>query len=214
MNKVNGVIQFQIKERMLLPFAVADLRDYVLTVDGWLSAPLFSVADLNVSQDVDFYELSYDKRSINLDEIKLPKGQLVTGIRFCVKNGHLTIEVRGTAFDYVAGTLKNLGESEWISNAKGRNQISSASLSLPDDWDRYSDIKILNVPDAYVKFGPTEYVQDIGQTTIPYIETNSNDGEYFAPLAGVGLYYKSTQFSSGYIATKIIVYDIEPHFLP
>lgn len=212
MNKVNGIIQFQIKERILLPYAVIDTRDNVLTADGWLSAPLFSIKDLNVTKDVDYHELSYDKRSINLDEVKLPKNQLLTGVRFCVKNGHLTIEVRGTTFDYATGTLNGAEESEWISNAKGYNEIT-APKNKPDESDRYSAMKASNVTHAFVKFGPTGYSNDIGQTTIPYIDTSSTE-QYLTPLAGMALYYKSTDYSSGYIATKLIAYDIEPHILP
>lgn len=187
--KVNGVIQFQVKERILLPYAVLDKRDHSLTADGWLSAPLFYVTDLNVMKDVDFHELSYDNRTMVLVDVQLPKGQLLTGVRFCVKNGRLTIEVRGTAFDYVTGNLIDQGESTWISK------------------------DVLNT-DSFVKFGPTAYSQDVGQTTVPYIESSAIEPTYLVPLAGAGLYYKGTKGSISFIAPKLISYDIEPNILP
>lgn len=208
MNKVNGVIQFQVQEGILLPYASLDKRD-----DGWLSAPPFVVTDLNVTKDVDFYELSYDKRSINLDEVKLPNGQLLTGIRFCVKNGRLTIEVRGTAFDYVTGTLKHQEESVWISNAKGFNEISM-DRNKSTKIDTYFTLEASDVTDAFVMFGPTGFSQDVGQTTIPFIETTAFEPKHLVPIAGVGLYHKSFKYTTSYIAPKLIAYDIEPHILP
>lgn len=214
-NKVNGVIQFQVKERILLPYALVDKRDDVFTVDGWLSAPLFNVTDANVAKGIDFHELSYEKRSINLDEIKLPEGELLTGVRFCIKNGRLTIEIRGTAFDYVTAKLKRQEESMWYSNVKGYNEIPLHNLNKPDmsSISSYFKEEVVNVANAYVKFGPTGYVQDIGQTTIPYIDTAGVESAYLVPLTGMGLYYKSTAYSSGYIAPKLILYDFEPHIL-
>lgn len=213
MYKINGVIQFQIKERILLPYTLVDKRDEVLTFDGWVSAAPFSVTDLNVTKDVDLYELSYDKRSINLDVVKLPGNQVLTGVRFCVKNSRLTIEVRGTHFDYLTGKLNPQDDSMWFSNAKGYNEISIDNLGPPEKSSVFKD-EIVKIPNAYIKFGPTAYVRDIAQTTIPFIDTTRVEPRHLSPLSGVGLYYKSSKYSSGYIAPKLIVYNYEPHILP
>lgn len=170
-------------------------------------------SDLNVTKDVDYYQLSYVKRSINLDEVKLSKDQVLTGVRFCVINGRLTIEARGTVFDYLTGKLKGREESVWISNAKGYNEIRLVHLNQPDQFSSYLVEEVVKVADAYIKFGPTGYLQDVGQRTIPLIDTKAVEPRYLVPIAGLGLHYKRIEYYAGYIAPKLIVYDFEPHIL-
>ncbi|XP_037042876.1 uncharacterized protein LOC119079166 [Bradysia coprophila] len=218
MNKINGVIQFEIKESFLRPFADTFKSDDSGIVDGWLSAPAFSVTAPNVTKSVDYYELTYENRSMNLDEVKLPNGLVLTGIRFCVKNDRLTIEVRGTAFDYTTGVLEHLEDSKWYSNVKGSNEFLFDPLHKPRRTHLY---EIVSVTNSYFNFRPSDYAVDIGQTTIPFIEVHSTESRYSGALAGVGLQYKSGKstnnfkgyvLSGHYVTTQLIAYDVVPHF--
>ncbi|KAG4065994.1 hypothetical protein HA402_001241 [Bradysia odoriphaga] len=218
MNKINGVIQFEIKESFLRPFADTLKNDDSGILDGWLSAPAFSVTVPNVTKSVDYYELAYENRSMNLDEVKLPNGHVLTGIRFCVKNERLTIEVRGTAFDYTTGVLKHLEDSKWYSNVKVSNEFLFDPLHKPRRTHRY---ELAPVTNAYFKFRPSDYAVDIGQTMIPFIEVHSTKSRYSGALAGVGLRYKSRKsadysniyvLSGHYVTTQLIAYDVVPHF--
>jgi len=105
------------------------------------------------------------------------------------------------------------GQSTWFSNAKGHTEILLVDFNSPEgsSFSKYVDEEILSVENSYVKFSPTGYLADVGQTTIPFIDTTAVEPRYLVPLSGVGLYYKATTYFSGYIAPKLSVYDFEPH---
>lgn len=219
MNKINGVIHFEIKESNLLPFADTSKGNRSEMLDKWLSAPAFLVFSSKATKNVDYFELTYDKRSMNLDEVKVPNGHVLTGVRFSVQNDRLTLEVRGTAFDYTTGILQNLGDSMWYSNVKGANEFVLDPLSRSG---RNHEYEMSDVRDAFIKFRPSDYALDLGQTTIPFIEVHSSKSRYSGALAGAGLVYKSRKnieysgvelLSGHYVTTKLIAYDVEPHFV-
>ena len=90
--KENGVIQLSISQRTLLPFGQTEETEQ----DTWkLSGYQFAATDHSAIDGVDFFTLTYENRSINLDDLVVPQGKLVTGIRFFNLNGHLTLQIRG-----------------------------------------------------------------------------------------------------------------------
>lgn len=90
--KQNGVIQLSISQRTLLPFGQTEETEQ----DTWkLSDYQFAATDHNAIDGVDFFTLTYENRSINLDDLVVPQGKLVTGVRFFNLNGHLALQIRG-----------------------------------------------------------------------------------------------------------------------
>lgn len=63
----------------------------------------------------------------------------------------------------------------------------------------------------YVEFGPTDMDADLGQTTVPYLD--SQDVESIPPvaLAGAGLFHKGQTGFGGFVAPKLFTYDFAPH---
>lgn len=160
---------------------------------------------------VDYHTLTYKHRSINLDSVVAPPDTLVTGVRFNVIDGVLNIEIRATKFEFSTGRLFN--DHTWISNEKAdvhRTPINLKNLDIPP---RATDFSVQNVEvDKFVEFQPSGIKQDVAQTTIPFIDSQIVESfDQQAPLSGIGIYFKKANGFGGFIAPKIITYDMAPH---
>lgn len=200
------MIQLNIKEQELKAYGET-VSDRLKFYNNWeFKGPTFNINDTDVVEGVDYHMLSYENRSINLDTILVPNGYIVTGLRFSLANGHITINVRGTEFDYTSGQLIK-DRSEWFSNlSSSLDELILGDVAPP--FEKGITPVVNRTPNLFVKFGPTDYWSDIGQTTVPLISKEKviiNEG---VPLAGVGLYHKSAMGFGGFIALKIIELDI------
>lgn len=204
--KENGVIQMSISQRTLLPFGQTDESEQ----DTWKSADnQFATTDVGAVEGVNYTTLTYDNRAINLDDLVLPQGKIVTGIRFQTNaNGHLTLEIRATDFDYYYGRLLNTSHNPWVKNENG-GQIEIEILKKTNPLENV--VSELYTPEivsnSYVKFGPSNIESDIGQSTVPLIDTYALESRNPVALGGVGLTYKGNNDSGGFIALKTITYD-------
>lgn len=201
--KQNGVFQLSISQRTLLPFGQTDESES----DTWKSADFqFSVADRGVINGIDYYTITYENRSINLDDLIVPVEKVVTGVRFHHLNGHLILQVRATNFNYFTGRLENIAHNPWVMNANGGEyEIEIPRRTNPTES---GDIQTPNrLPNSYVKFGPTDFDSDVGQSTIPFIETSPLESKNPIVLSGIGLTYKSNDESGGFVAIKTIAYE-------
>lgn len=206
--KRNGIIQFAVAERELSAYGNVDsvIDERLL----WKLPPQFNITDNHTIEGVDYATLTYENRSINLDTVAAPNGEVVTGVRFNrnAKDGHLLLEVRFTDIDVTAGKLINLEKSVWLSNANGgKHRINTDNLDLPINSPKPS---IPNFKaDTYVRFGPTHKKVDISQRTVPFIEGLKVEANVPVPLSGVGIYYKGQTGYGGFIAPKIVLYNFE-----
>lgn len=205
--KENGVIQISASQRTLLSFGQTSESEQ----DTWiLPDEQFAVTDIGVYEDIDYATLSYDNRAINVDDLILPPGKLVTGVRFqrSSVNGHLQLEIRATDFDYFSGRLLNISHNPWVKNTDGgQNEIEIAHRRNPLKYI-VNDLYLPDTtPNAFVKFGPSDLDYDIGQTTVPIIETYPVESQNPVALGGIGLTYKSNNDSAGFIALKTISYE-------
>lgn len=201
------MIQISASQRTLQPFGQTSESEQ----DTWILADdQFAVTDIGVIQDIDYATLTYENRAINIEDLILPQGKLVTGVRFSQSsaNGHLALEIRATDFDYFSGRLLNISHNPWLKNERGgKTEIQIPHKRNPLQYivnDLYLPVTI---PNAYVKFGPSDLDFDIGQTTIPFIETYPVESRNPVALGGIGLTYKSNEDSAGFIALKTISYD-------
>lgn len=209
LTKINHVIQFVISEHFLGPNGkIIAANDEVMQ---WRSGPLFEVNDNRSRNGIDFHTLTFDHRSVNLDTIIAPIGQVVTGVRFHRNTaGRLHLEIRATDVDLATGQLINLEKSIWLSNPSGGKHRINTDLS---------DISIRSpkpsVPnhkdDCFIRFGPTHNRIDISQRTVPFIESMKIQPKILTPLSGIGLYHKGQRGYGGFLAAKLIVYNFEPH---
>lgn len=178
-----------------------------LVIGVWESTDIpFNVSD--AAKNVDFHELTYDQRSFNLDTVTAPKGYLVTGVRFHILDGHLSLQIRATTFNYATGQLENVENSQWISNENGgknkiyvqgsKNPTTSPNIAMP-----YTTLN------AYVEFGPGFYEHEhrSNQFTVPFFDHYAVEPYVPTALTGVGFFLKGQTDYAGFIAVKLVVYD-------
>lgn len=206
--KYNGMIQLNIKEKELKPYAKTLYESN--TYEVWeFKGSKFYMNDTDVFEGIDYHTLTQENRSINLDTVVVPVGYVVTGVRFSLIKGHIVLQVRGTEFDYISGKLINKDSHEWFSNPKsGSDELILGEVAPPFE-------KIMAItnktPNLFVKFGPTDYWSDISQTTVPLIDGETIYIHENGPLAGVGLYHRSVKGYGGFIAAKLVVPDMSQY---
>lgn len=203
--KVNGVIQLSISQRTLLPFGQTDESEQ----DTWKLADYqFAATDKGPIEGVDYFTLTYENRSVNLDDLVVPKGKLVTGVRFYHLNGHLILQIRATDFNYFEGRLENISHNPWVMNENGgQNEIKIVKKVNPLDTV-VSDVYLpITSDNSFVQFGPSDIDFDVGQSTVPFIDTFPLESKNPILLGGLGLTYKNNDGSGGFIAIKTITYD-------
>lgn len=208
LTKRNGLIQFLIAQRQLNAFGNVD-RSHVEY--AWSLAEQF-VPNQNQSQEgIDFFTLTYENRSLNLDTVIAPTGGhwVVTGVRFGKnEKGHLRLEVRFTEFDDITGKLTNLENSVWLSNANGgKHRINTDNLDIPTKSNKPLQPNLKD--NSYIRFGPTHKKVDLSQRTVPFIDGTKVEPKMPAPLSGIGLYYKGQSGIAGFIAPKIVIASFE-----
>lgn len=179
---------------------------------SYKTSAYFGIHDSLVREGLDYHTLSWENRSINLDDVEVPTGKLVTGIRFRVIDGAITLQVRATEFDFKTGQLKNIDNSFWyVSNNKNRVEIILEDPDVPTA-SKEKSIPIIS-PNRFIKFGPSSRYKDVSQTTVPFIDSQLVESHNPTPLSGVGLYYKGLPGFGGFIAPKIFNYNMGPHII-
>lgn len=207
--KPNHLIELVISERKLQSYGQLKATNnyFHYNFPSWKRAERrFSVNDSNVVDGIDYHALTYDKRAINFDTIVVPKGQVLTGVRFSLLNGHIRLEIRGTDFNFETGTLYNLENSTWYGNENsGRHKIvinNSKPIGLMGQ-------PIINIiPDSYVEFTPSDKDADAAQTILPFLETTKVEPIFPTILSGAGLHYKGKPGHGGVVAPKLVVADL------
>lgn len=209
--KINRIIQFKIIERQLLANGqVAVPESPGIVYNEWKTATPFHINGADVEEGVDYHQLTWKKRSVDLDTL-IDLERVVTGIRFRVVDTHIRIEIRVTDFDYQTGQLKDLRHSKWIGNdSRPKRQLVPVRPDLPTKTTQKS-MPFLG-DNVYVNFQPSDMEKDAAQSTIPFIDTTPLEAK--TPLAGIGLQYKTALGSGGFIAPKLIVFDSGLYITP
>lgn len=183
--KPNRIIELVISERKLLSFGrLKPTNNYFHhNYPTWTrSHPKLNLNDPDLKEGIDYHTLTYENRSINFDTVIVPQGHVITGVRFALYKGHLRLEVRATEFDFETGTLMNLANSTWHGNDNGGRLEIYLKNPKPIGLHGYPIIN--NIPDSYVKFGPTDKDSDASQTIVPYLETQKVEPIIPVPLSG------------------------------
>lgn len=218
--KINRVIQLKISERELLPngqvgskvSTVFDNGKTAYFSDYWKTGELFSVEDFGIHDGVHYHTLTWSKRAVDLDTVVVSPDHVVTGVRFQIVDGHLRLEARATRFDHETGFLKFVNNSMWVGNdskQKYKLPLQNADISTRS-YEK--SIPIRGSQDYYVEFGPSDVNRDAAQSTVPFIDATPLDA--MTPLSGVGLHYKTQYGYGGFIAPKVIIYDLDTHITP
>lgn len=211
LKKYLGVFHFLITEQELGSYGTVNTS--FPTWASWNRNENFYINDPQTRDGIDYHTLSWQNRTVNLDTVEVPDGKVVTGVRFRVVDGALTIQVRATEFDFATGRLQNLENSFWYaSNAKNRVELVLERPNIPTKGD------IKSIPDVrnnqFIRFQPTDMEKDIAQTTVPFIDAQLvQPGPNLVPLSGIGLFYKGFPQNGGFIAPKVLTYNFGPHIV-
>lgn len=206
MVKENRLIQLVISQRTLLPYAQTRADESNI----WkLSKRQFNVTDPAAVLGRDYHALNYENRSIAIHSVEAPENKAVTGVRFRVIDGVLTLQIRVTDFSYHSGQLEHLEYTEWLPKTfekgeeivlekPGNPILSSPNIDLPNSGAH-----------RFIKFGPTDVYKDASQLTVPFIDNVPVEPGNPVVLSGVGLYHRGHSESGGFIAPKLLVYGFQ-----
>ncbi|XP_026834185.1 uncharacterized protein LOC6543280 [Drosophila erecta] len=205
--KSRRIFHLQVQEGQLLPLGVINE-----TTLQWKPLDAYSISDKDVTEHADYHTLSYEKRALDLGDLKADNSAVVTGLRFRVVGAHLQLEAQFSALEFESGKLIDPKRtSQWTSLGASQHreklplkdaQVSSKSpeLSIPYPSDN-----------QYIEFTNTGFVEDAAQTTVPFIDIQDVVSEPAVPLSGIGIYYKGLEGYGGFLAPRITTYDFTPY---
>lgn len=205
--KKGRVIHLQIQQASLLPGGRVNA-----STANWVGLKSLDPSDRYTKKGTDFHAMSYEERDLDLDDLFANAGYIITGVKWHMIGAHLNLAVRATPFNWVTGRIQqpDVG-SYWISNEATLSR-SKVKLHSPDIPTRQSlASKPTSTNGMYVEFTHSDLEKDVGQSTVPYLDTQDVTSEPLAPLSGVGLYHKGQDGYGGYVAPKIITYDYAKH---
>ncbi|KFB41985.1 AGAP000385-PC-like protein [Anopheles sinensis] len=203
--KVKQVVHLIVQQGKLLPGG--EIQNDTIE---WVTPARFSPLDRGIRSEKDYHTLTYEKRAIDLDDIRVSAGYVLTGVRFRLLGSHLNLEIRMTEMNFTSGTLVDLDKSIWIGNDDTeRTEIAMKYKDIPTRATGKSVPVSHN--GQFLRFGPTGGRLDAQQTTIPFMDAQPVYTIRPGPLSGAGLLYKSLPNFGGYIAPKLFSYDYGPH---
>ncbi|KAH8396025.1 hypothetical protein KR222_001909 [Zaprionus bogoriensis] len=211
--KKNRIFHLQIQEGELLPRGA--INESTLS---WKPVDNYKIFDRNVAKGVDYHTLSYESRSLDLDDIMKSddNSYVVTGVRFRVLGAHLNLEARLSEFDFKRGVLlQPEANSIWQSNdntdvfGERRQKLNLYNANVPTRTIVKSLLESRH--NQFIEFVNSGMDADAAQTTVPFIDIQDVVSSPPVPLAGIGIYYKGRQGYGGFVAPKIITYDFTPH---
>ncbi|KAG8223712.1 hypothetical protein J437_LFUL004077 [Ladona fulva] len=212
--KVNRIIHLQIQDGVALPGGAIN----VSTLE-WVPIQPFKPSDPGIIRGVDFHMMTWEERSIDLDTLSGPEGNVLTGVRLRLLGPHLNLEILSTPFNITSGQLGSLNSSEWIGNdntpaavQKPRTEVVLIKPEVPTKCHRKSTID--SNKDQFIKFTHSDIDSDAAQTTVPYIDSQSVELNPPTLLIGAGVYHKGSINCGGFVAPKVVTYDFSQHLSP
>ncbi|XP_034482379.1 uncharacterized protein LOC117787867 [Drosophila innubila] len=183
--KYQRVFHLQLQQGELLPNGLINQSSL-----AWIPLESYDVTHVNIRNGLGYHKLTYDSRSLDLDEISVENDTLVvTGARFRVVDKHLNLEVRFSTFNFTTGRILHPEvNSFWLGNDKpGQKlmlfdpQVSTKSplSSLP-----------LSKDNQFMEFVSSSVDKDGAQSTVPFIDIQDVVPNPAVPLSGLGIYHK------------------------
>ncbi|XP_008551917.1 uncharacterized protein LOC103574287 [Microplitis demolitor] len=181
--------------------------------------------------NADFKFITYDSRTINIDQLKTPKGEVIVGVTFVYNSETKAVELQilSWPFDYKTGKLEDPidlededadFESDWINwrNTPRRSKEydrkrRTLSLFKLDDPIKAPKNPLYSDPNEALKVRATGFALDMAQHTIPYIDLQPVAlSDLKVPLSGLELIYRRKKGYGGFLGFKIRGYDLVDFF--
>ncbi|XP_066151749.1 uncharacterized protein [Euwallacea fornicatus] len=208
--KSNRVIHLQIQEGELLPRMTINASTVT-----WKEVENYKITDRKIFNGQDYHTFTWEKRRLDLDDLEADEGHVLTGVRFKEIGSHLNFEIYITKFDFDTGRLKP-EHSKWKDNPntdvaadKPRKKVH---LIHPDVPTRSTSPSIpTSHSDQFIEFTNSDMDRDVAQTTVPFLDAQKVESLEPVPLTGAGIFHKGRNFFGGFIAPKIITFDVSKY---
>lgn len=92
---------------------------------------------------------------------------------------------------------------------ENRNAVKLDDHDVSELAPHKTEHKVLrDINNKFMPFGPTSFVKDAAQTTIPYLDIQPIVTNPSAPLGGIGIYYKGMEGYGGFVGIKLLTADV------
>ncbi|KAF7987361.1 hypothetical protein HCN44_003123 [Aphidius gifuensis] len=148
-----------------------------------------------LKQDTDYVLCDYDKNAINMDEITIEYGRVVTGVKFGMKKEEgkhperIQIQVHSTEYDWKSGKL--LKDTEKWHYPDGEHNVTSPVNQL-SPLQSNKETTIDSKTNEFYIFKQSDSKTDAGQTTLPLFDASFVGAKVPAALSGIGLHHRSS----------------------
>lgn len=217
----NGIMHLQIQEGKMLESGAIDA-----TTVRWVPVDEFKRDDKGVENGVDYHTLTWEDRKFAMDDLQEHENHVVTGVILRIRQNYLNLEVRLTPVHDSDGFLKE-HRSKWISNAKRTRWVKHNWLAYhPKNNNCFRSLHLLDLSDVptktvsksvptkienhYIEFTHTDFVADLGLSTIPFIDIQDVVTIPPVALSGAGIYHKGQPGYGGFLAPRLITKDLSP----
>ncbi|XP_074115358.1 uncharacterized protein LOC141538005 [Cotesia typhae] len=214
----NHFVQVQIQQGLLLPGGAIDqstlkwlsLDDIVPTENATTS---FEKVQGNIKvplvYDQNFTVLRQGNARLNIDDISLPIGYVVTGVSFkkMVANdinqwnfNAIGLQVLATPFDYYTGTLNpsETKPSEWLS----ANEL----IEMNEYSGTYGKVEVAKV-NKFIDFHMRSVSNDSQEVTVLYLDSRPAGTVSCTSLSGIGIVQRETINNGSLLVPKLIAVD-------
>ncbi|XP_063233330.1 uncharacterized protein LOC134537042 isoform X2 [Bacillus rossius redtenbacheri] len=209
--KDNRVIHLQIQEGALLPHG--EINETSLS---WRPVDDYRISDSDVHNGEDYHTLSWEQRAIDIDDLMVPAGHVLTGVRFRRVGTHMNLEIMATPINFTEGILiqpkeKSLWHANDNTDASLVTPRKRIDLENPDVPTRSYASQPDSKPDQFLLFTHSDVDADAAQTTVPFLDAQPVSSNPPTLLAGAGIYHKGQRGYGGFVAPKVFTYDYAPH---
>ncbi|XP_001601835.2 uncharacterized protein LOC100117668 isoform X2 [Nasonia vitripennis] len=179
----------------------------IVDVPQW--QPVKEESPRNLHNNKNVYQVNYDQNTVFLDVLKSQPAYALTGLRFQKAENSLRLEAQITNFNYETGNLRLT--NSWLSNPNGLETRERLKLVNPDVPIIMPEHNKITHNNRYVSFRMTNLRKDLGQTIVPFIDTQEIVTNPPMPLAGAGLYHKGRKHSGGFLGIQLLHYNFAHH---
>ncbi|KAH0555129.1 uncharacterized protein LOC123264425 isoform X1 [Cotesia glomerata] len=151
--------------------------------------------------------LSYKIRGFNLDDIEIPDGQFVTGVKFVVtKDDRISIAVRGSVIYNSEGSFYSSSVGDrWFYpskiNSTDRMNIDISARKNPRDSELIYELS--KTGQHYVNLKVSFFSEKSHNAAIvPFLDSRPLETLPPAPISGLGLFYKGKPGYAGFLTLK------------
>ncbi|KAA0191859.1 hypothetical protein HAZT_HAZT010456, partial [Hyalella azteca] len=159
-------------------------------------------------EGIHYHTLTYEARTMDLDDLTAPADHVITGTRFHVVDSSLKLQIRVTPINFMDGSLRP-EDSFWANSHSEETTRKKLILHKPDDPTKLQiPSRVVSHGGNYVEFQATDLESDVSQMTVPYFDTQPVSTSPPTWISGVSLYYRGRDLSGGFIGLQIQTYNV------